>query len=324
MDRNKKMAYIYNNMKYFITGGAGFIGSHLVDALIKKNKVIVYDNLSSGSKNFIAHHFTNKNFKFIKGDILNKSLMNKSIKGCDFVFHLAANPDISKSVKDPNLDFEQGTKATFNVLEAMRKARIKKIAFSSSSTVFGETKKIPTPEDYGPLFPISTYGASKLACEGLISSYVNIYGFTAWIFRFANVIGGRATHGIIDNFIKQIQKNKNELVLLSDGTPKKSYIHVKDCISAMLFCVKNSKEKLNIFNLGTNDWIEVKEIAEIFLKEAGLSDTKIIYGKEKRGWKGDVPKMLLANKKIINLGWKQKYGSKKAVIQGIKENLHKK
>lgn len=311
-------------MKYFITGGAGFIGSHLVDELTKKNEIVVYDNLSSGREEFIAPHFKNRNFKFIKADLLDEKTLNKSIKSSEFVFHLAANPDISKSVKNPNLDFEQGTKATFNVLEAMRKNGIKKIAFSSSSTIFGETKKIPTPEDYGPLFPISTYGASKLACEGLISSYVNIYGFTAWIFRFANVIGGRTTHGIIDSFLKQIKKDKSKLIILSDGTPQKSYIHVKDCVNAMLFCVKNSREKLNIFNLGTSDWTSVKEIVKIFLKETGLSGAKTIYGKSRRGWKGDVPKMLLDNKKLLSLGWKPKYSSKEAVIEGIKENLKKK
>jgi len=256
--------------------------------------------------------------------LLNKPLLEKSIKGSDFVFHLAANPDISRSVKEPDLDFRQGTEVTFNVLEAMRKNKIKKIGFSSSSTVFGVAKMIPTPEVYAPMLPISTYGASKLACEGMISSYIHIYDFQAWIFRFANVIGPRATHGIIDNFLKQIKKDKTKLIIFSDGTPRKSYIYVKDCVRAMVFCVKKSGEKTNIFNLGTKNWTSVKEIVKIFLEEAGLEKTKVIYGKENRGWKGDVSEMLLDNKKILKLGWKPKFSSREAVIRGIKDNLIKK
>lgn len=308
-------------MQYFITGGAGFIGSHSVDYLIKNHQVVVYDNLSSGSKNFIRQHLKKSSLRFIGGDLLDKNFLNKAIKGSDFIFHLAANPDIQLSVAKPSLDFQQGTLATFNLLEAMRKNKIRKIAFSSSSTVFGEPRIMPTPEDYAPLFPISTYGASKLACEGLIAAYCHLYGFQAWVFRFANVVGPRLTHGAIYDFIKKLKKDRNKLEVLGNGRQKKSYIYVKDCVESMLFCIKNSKEKLNLFNLGTADRITVREIAEALLKETGLTKTKIVYKGGSRGWEGDVPQMLLDITKIKKLGWQPKYNSKQAVVQAIKENI---
>ncbi|MDO8558859.1 MAG: NAD-dependent epimerase/dehydratase family protein [bacterium] len=307
--------------KYFITGGAGFIGSHLTDSLINKGRVAIYDNLSSGSKEFIARHFKKDNFRFIKGDLLDEKFLNKSMAGSDFVFHLAANPDIQLSVKKPSLDFEQGNVATFNVLEAMRKNSISKICFSSSSAVFGEPKIMPTPEDYGPLLPISTYGASKLACEGLISAYCHIYGFQAWMFRFANVIGPRLTHGAIHDFIKKLGKNKKTLEVLGDGNQSKSYIHVKDCIEGMIFGASRAGQQLNIFNLGANDRTKVKDIAQALLKEMGLDQTKIIFTGGKRGWQGDVPQMLLDISRMGKLGWQPKYNSMEAVIKTIKENI---
>lgn len=308
-------------MKYFVTGGAGFIGSHLANSLIKKGQVIVYDNLSSGSKDFISQHLKKSSFRFIKGDLLDKKFLNKAIKNSNFVFHLAANPDIQSSVAKPDLDFQQGTVATFNLLEAMRRNKIKKIAFSSSSTVFGEPKIMPTLENYGPLFPISTYGASKLACEGLITAYCHLYDFQAWVFRFANVVGPRLTHGAIYDFIEKLKKDKNKLEVLGNGQQEKSYIHTKDCIESMLFCISHGKEKFNLFNLGTEDQIKVKEIAKILLQEMGLSKTKIIYTGGKRGWEGDVPRMLLDITKIKKLGWRPKYNSREAVIQAIQENI---
>ena len=309
------------SVNYFITGGAGFIGSHLADYLIKGNRVVIYDNLSSGSKDFIARHLKKSSCRFIRGDLLNKKLLDQSIRGADFVFHLAANPDIQSGAANPSLDFEQGTLATFRVLEAMRKNKVGKIAFSSSSTVFGEPKIIPTSEDYGPLLPISSYGASKLACEGLIAAYCHLYDFQAWVFRFANVIGPRLTHGAIYDFIGKLKKNKKTLEVLGDGKQKKSYIHVRDCLEAMLFCVNKSGEKLNLFNLGTADRLTVKEIAEILLGEMRLKQTKISFTGGKRGWEGDVPQMLLDTKRIKKLGWQPKYNSMEAIAQAIKENL---
>lgn len=308
-------------VKYFITGGAGFIGSHLVDSLIKNGVVTVYDNLSSGSKNFIARHLKKDNFRFIKNDLLDRKSLEKAIRGSDFVFHLAANPDIQSSVANPSLDFEQGTLATFNLLEAMRKNNVRKIAFSSSSTVFGEPKIIPTPEDYGPLLPISSYGASKLACEGLIAAYCHLYDFQAWIFRFANVVGPRLTHGAIYDFIKKLGENKKVLEVLGDGEQSKSYIHVKDCVESMIFGASRGKEQCSLFNLGTEDQTKVKDIARALLKEMGLNQTKIIFTGGKRGWEGDVPQMLLDITKLKKLGWQPKYNSRQAVLRAIRENL---
>lgn len=311
-------------MKYFITGGAGFIGSHLVDQLIKikKNKIVVYDNLSSGSKDFIAHHLKNKNFKFIKGDLLNKKLLYKSIKKSDFVFHLAANSDIKKSSLSPEIDFNQGLLATFNVLEAMRKNKIKKIAFASTSAVFGEPIMLPTPENYGPLKPISIYGASKLSCEAFISSYCHVFNWQSWIFRFANVIGPRLTHGAIFDFINKLKINKNKLEVLGNGKQKKSYIYAKDCINGMIYGIKNGNDQFNLFNLGTDDSIEVAEIAKILLNQMNLSKkTKIIFTNKDRGWNGDVPKMLLDTNVIKKLGWKPLYSSRQAIVETVKTNL---
>lgn len=308
-------------MRYFVTGGAGFIGSHLVDYLLKRGSVTVYDNLSSGSKSFLAPHLRKKSFRFIKGDLLDKKKLNKSIKRADFVFHLAANPDIASSVRNPDLDFKQGIVVTFSVLEAMRKNKIKKIVFTSSSTVFGEPKTMPTPEDYGPLFPISTYGASKLSAEGLISAYSHLYDITAWVFRFANVVGPRLTHGAIYDFIGKLKKDRKRLVVLGNGQQEKSYIHVKDCIDGMLFGISRGKQKFNIFNLGTKDRLKVKEIARILLEEMHLPKTKIIYTGGKRGWEGDVPQMLLDINRLKRLGWQAKNNSKQTVIRAIRENI---
>jgi len=310
-------------MKYFITGGAGFIGSQLVDCLIKKGQVIVYDNLSSGRKEFLAPHLKNKSFKFIKGDLLDKDFLAKSIKGSDFVFHLAANPDISLSDQKPELDFKQGTTATFNLLEAIAKHKIKKLAFASSSAIVGDPKITPTKEDYGPMAPISSYGASKLACEGLITAYANLYDIKVWIFRFANVIGPRLTHGVIYNFIRRLKKDDTKLEIMMDGTQKKSYIHTHDCIEGMLFCIKNSKESVNLFNLGTGDAIKLNEMAKILLNQMDLTGkTKFVYLGGERGWKGDIPRLTLDITKIKKLGWRPKYNSKQAVTRAIKQNLN--
>lgn len=309
-------------MRYFITGGAGFIGSHLVDYLIEKaESVTAYDNLSSGSEDLIKQHFEKNNFQFIKGDLLDKNLLEKSIKGSDFVFHLAANPDIQLSVAKPELDFDQGIIATFNLIEAMRKNNVKKICFSSSSTVFGEPKIMPTPEDYAPLRPISTYGASKLSAEGLISAYCHLYGFQSWVFRFANVIGPRLTHGAIYDFIKKLQKDKTKLEVLGNGLQSKSYIHVKDCAEGMLFGISKGDKQFNLFNLGTEDRMQVKDIASLLLEAMNLPQTEIVFKGGARGWEGDVPQMLLDITRMKELGWRPKYNSREAVIQTIKENL---
>ena len=307
-------------MWYFVTGGAGFIGSHLVDRLIRVGEVVVFDNLSSGKLEFLSQHQDNPRLEFVEGDLLDIDGLEKALIGCNFVFHLAANPDIRvSSIEQPDTDLKQGTIATFNLLEAMRRNKVKRIAFSSSSVVYGEPSFVPTPEDYGPLVPISLYGASKLAAEGLISAYCGTFDFQAWIFRFANIVGKRATHGILVDFYRKILKDQHELEVLGDGNQTKSYLLVEECVDGMLFGIQNSNQPVNIFNLGPGDNVRVARIAEVFLRELGLNETTIRYTGGKRGWKGDVPLMQLDVSKINALGWKANYTSEEAITLAIRE-----
>ena len=310
-------------MKYFVTGGAGFIGSHLVDRLVSKGSVTVYDDLSLGKENFISQHLENKNFQFVKGDLLNLEALKDITKEHDVVFHMAANSDISQGTKFSDIDLKQGTIATYNVLEAMRVNNIKKIIFASTSAIYGEAKVMPTPEDYGPLLPISLYGASKLACEGLISAFCHLYGMQAWIFRFANIDGDRGTHGVIVDFVKKINKNPNELEILGDGNQAKPYLYVKDCVDGMLFGFEKSDNDVNYFNLGCEGNTNVKKIASMIVEEMGLKDVKFKFTGGKRGWRGDVPLVNYEIKKMTKLGWQAKYDSDGAVNKAIKEYLSK-
>lgn len=307
-------------MKAFVTGGAGFIGSHIVDKLIDAHDVTVYDNLSSGKLKFIMHHLNNnkKNFNFFNADLLDSEKLKKVIKGHDFVFHIAANPDIRYGIGHTDTDLKQGTIATFNVLEAMRANDIKNIVFSSSSVVYGEATVLPTSEDYGHLIPISLYGASKLACEGLITSYCHTFDMNSWIFRFANIVGNRGTHGILVDFIAKLKKNPHELEILGDGRQKKSYLLVEECIDAIFYVIENSKNKVNIFNIGCKDQVSVSRIAEIVVEESALKDVEFKYTGGDRGWKGDVPRMMLDVSKINQLGWKAKYTSEEAVRKAVR------
>jgi UDP-glucose 4-epimerase len=213
-------------MRYFVTGGAGFIGSHLVDRLIRKGEVTVYDNLSSGKREFIQHHLDNPDFSFIQADLLDFNRLIREMGEHDVVFHLAANPDARLGIQDTTLDLKQETLVTFNVLEAMRSNHIKKIVFSSSGTIYGETPKIPLPEDYGPILPISLYGAGKVASEALITAFCHTFDMQGWIYRFANIVGSRGTHGVIFDFIHKLNKNPSRLEILGDGTQEKPYLSV--------------------------------------------------------------------------------------------------
>ena len=292
-------------MNYFITGGAGFIGSHFVDYLLKKkNKVTVYDNLTHGQVDNVSEHIKNKKIRFIKGDINNLKKLSFSMTKSDVVIHLAANSDIVKSSKKPILELESGTIGTFNVLEAMKINKIRKIIFTSSSVVYGEATKMPTKENYGPLFPISFYGSSKLASEALISAYSHNYGIKSWIFRFANVIGPKVTHGVVIDFYNKLKINNKKLLILGDGNQQKPYILVDDIVSGILFAFNKAKKKINYFNLGTTGSTKVKKITKEVLKCMNLEKVKIIYSGGKRGWPGDVSKVRLDNSKIKKLGFK--------------------
>jgi len=311
-------------MKAFVTGGAGFIGSHLVDKLIEgENTVTVYDDLSSGKKDFIKHHFQNDNFSFIEANLLDEEQVTKTIKDHDVVFHIAANPDVRLGEQKPDMA-KTDIIATYNLLDAMRENGIKKIVFSSSSAVYGETPPVPLKENYGPLLPISVYGAAKLAAEGLTSSFCHTFDMQGWIFRFANVVGERGTHGVIVDFINKLERNPKELEILGDGKQKKPYLYVKECVDGMLFGFKHAKEQINIFNLGCETATEVTRIGELIVKEMGLKDVSFKYTGGKRGWKGDVPKFQFDIKKISNLGWKAAYASDEVIRMAIKDVLQAK
>jgi len=308
-----------DNKKILVTGGAGFIGSHLTDRLIrsKKNYVTVYDNLSSGKKGFIAHHLTKPNFKFIKADLLDFRKLKKEIKNHNIVFHLSANPDIQRGIKNTKLDLEQETIATYNVLEAMRQNNIKKIIFASSSAIYGEAFNKLIKEDYGPILPISLYGAGKAGSEALISAFCGTFNFQAWIFRFANVVGNRATHGVILDFINKLKKNPKELEILGNGKQVKPYIWVGDCVDGILHGLRKSKNQINVFNLGVNDSVCVNNIAKMVVKEMDLRNVKFNYTGGDRGWPGDIPRFRYNISKMKKLGWQAKYNSQEAVRKTI-------
>jgi UDP-glucose 4-epimerase len=306
-----------------ITGGAGFIGSHLVDRLIESGvNVTVLDNLSNGRLNNVSRWLKDSRFKFIMGDMLNPSDVKKSMGDCEIVFHLAANPDVRIGAFNTRIDYEQNILATYNLLEAMKESKYcKSIVFTSTSTVYGEAKKMPTPEDYGPLKPISLYGASKLACEGLISGYSHLFGFKSVICRLANIVGPRSGHGVIYDFISKLRSNPKTLEILGDGTQRKSYLYVEDCVEALLTALEKSDEQVEIYNVGSEDTVNVATIARIVIEEMGLSNVEIkctggVDGG--RGWKGDVKEMLLDISKIRRLGWKPKLNSMEAVRRTAK------
>ncbi len=306
-------------MRTLITGGAGFIGSHLVDKLLDAgHEVVVVDNLSSGKIEFLQDNIDSGNVIFHNVDLKELDSLIPLMQGIDMVFHLAANPDIRLGTRITDTDLKEGTIATYNVLEAMRLANVEKIAFASSSVVYGENAPMPTPEDHGPCIPISLYGASKQAGEGLIGSWVGTFGLQAWIFRFANIIGERGTHGVIFDFIHKLKKDPNRLEVLGNGLQEKSYMEVKDCVDSMLFVINNTTERLNLFNLGSNDTCSVRRIAEIVVRETGCENASIEYTGGDRGWAGDIPKAMLSINKLTELGFRVNYDSEDAVAHTVR------
>jgi UDP-glucose 4-epimerase len=311
-------------MKCLVTGGAGFIGSHLVDRLMDNGHyVTVFDNMSVGKVEFLSRHIQNDKFKLIQGDLLNLDLIKKIFSGHDIIFHLAANPEARLGIKNTDLDLKQETIVTYNVLEAMRKNNIQKIIFSSSGTIYGETPFIPIPENYGPAFPISLYGAGKLASEGLISAFCGTFGMQAWIYRFANIVGPRATHGVIYDFICKLKRNSSDLEILGDGKQSKPYLYVVECVEGILFGLENASEKINVYNLGCTSTTNVNTIAQILIEEMELTCVNFKYSGGSRGWPGDVPQFRCDTRKATALGWKAKYSSNEAVRKAIRGILGK-
>jgi len=301
-------------MKYFVTGCGGFIGSNLVDRLLKDGHMVVgYDNFVTGNMQFLESAFQNKNFLLIIGDIHNTELLNEAMNGCGFVFHLAANADVRFGLNHPHKDLEQNTISTFYVLEAMRENGIKNIAFSSTGSIYGENTIYPTPEN-AP-FPIQTslYGASKLACEGLIQAYCEGYDFKSWIFRFVSVLGERYSHGHLFNFYKELYDGSDTLTVYGDGSQTKSYMYVQDCLDGMLIGIEKSNNKVNIFNLGTDETIQVYDSIQ-WVFEHFNREVMAKYSGGKRGWVGDSPLIHLNCNKISELGWSPKYSIEDGVF----------
>ena len=312
-------------MKILVTGGAGFIGSHLIDRLLdEKHNVTCIDDLSLGKKEHIKHNLANPDFKFIKEDLLNFGKLSGIFKSARFdcVFHLAANSDIQLGNQIHRIDLDKNFLTTFNILECMSASNTSQLVFASTSAIYGESDK-KLAEDYGPLLPISFYGASKLAAEAYISVYSNNYGIKSWIFRFPNVVGERATHGAIFDFINKLRKNPKKLEVLGDGNQRKPYMYVRDLIDGILFGQKKSNEVINYFNLGCSSNTSVSEIVKIVTHEMELEGVKIEYSGGDRGWIGDVPYFLYDLSKINNLGWKAKYNSTEAVRLAIRKMLKK-
>lgn len=304
-------------MKAFITGGAGFIGSNLADRLLEDGyEVTVYDNFSTGQKDFIEHNVNKSHYHLIEADVLDKETLINAMKAQDIVFHFQANADVRGGINNTSVDLEQNVLATHNVLEGMRINTIKNIAFASSATVYGEPLLIPTPENI-PLMQTSLYGASKASAEAMIQAYCEYFGIRSWIFRFVSFIGNRYTHGVIFDFMKKLRQNPKELHILGDGKQRKSYLHVHDGVAAILFAVKHAKEKVNTFNLGNKEYMNVVDLADIVCRELELTDVEYTFSGTKRGWIGDTPFVHLDISKISSLGWKPGYNIKDAIIETI-------
>jgi UDP-glucose 4-epimerase len=309
-------------MRILVTGGAGFIGSHLNDTLLNRgDEVVVIDNLVLGRQENICHNLADSRFKFHREDVLDLEKLEEIFAKYRFdaVFHLAANSDIQRSFEDPSTDYRLTFLTTLNVLLCMKKYGVRNLVFASTSAIYGESPKVFT-EDYGPLFPVSHYGAAKLASEGFISSFRENYGLKCWIFRFPNVVGERTTHGVLHDLIKKLICNPRKLEVLGNGTQNKPYLYVKDLIDAILFCMKNSDDSLNYFNIGVDSRTRVGRIVEIIITNMGLNP-EIIYAGGDKGWVGDVPEFSYDLSKLTRLGWKSKYTSDEAVDKAVKAIL---
>jgi UDP-glucose 4-epimerase len=306
----------------FVTGAAGFIGSNLVDRLLKSGtEVVGWDNYSTGQKVFLDGAFKEPKFRFVQGDNLDHSALTKAMEGCDFVFHLAANADVRFGLEHPSKDLQQNTIATFNVLEAMRANSVRRIAFSSTGSVYGEMAIIPTPED-AP-FPIQTslYAASKLAGEGLIQAYCEGFGFEGYIFRFVSILGERYSHGHVCDFYRQILHNPEKLRVLGDGTQRKSYLYIQDCVGAMLQVILNgtaasAKHRSIVYNLGTNEYCTVKDSISWICGRLGV-EPKLEFTGGSRGWVGDNPFIFLETKKLRETGWKPTLSIRDAIVRTL-------
>ena len=312
------MAVLYGDMASLVTGGAGFIGSHLVDFLMNSGETVrVLDNLSAGDLNNLSSWLSSPKMKLFQGDVLDKEIVFEALEGCDTVFHLAANPEVRSDKASPQDHFKQNIEATYNLLECMREVGgVERFVFASTSTVYGEPSEIPTPETYGPLKPISYYGASKLASEALSMSYASMCEFGCVIYRLANVVGPRSNHGVIWDFVKKLRGDSSRLEVLGDGSQSKSYLYVDDCISGMMAGLDDLDGAIRVYNVGSNDRVDVLSIADAVIDAMALENVEIsttggVSGG--RGWRGDVKKMQLDMSLLNSRGWSAKLSSVEAV-----------
>jgi len=304
-------------VKAFVTGGAGFIGSNLVDRLLGLgHEVTVYDNFSTGQRRFLLNAQQCKEFQLVEGDLLDETTLKRALKNHDYVFHLAANADVRFGTEHPMRDLEQNTIVTYNVLEAMRQNGVNKIVFSSTGSVYGEAQVVPTPED-AP-FPIQTslYGASKLAGEGLIAAYCEGFQFQSWIFRFVSILGERYTHGHVYDFYRKLRQDPTCLTVLGNGKQRKSYLYVQDCIDAIFLALEKAQQKVNIINLGVNDVCEVNESIRWICEELGVNP-KLEYTGGDRGWIGDNPLIHLNSGKMMEMGWTPKLSIREGIVRTL-------
>jgi len=308
--------------RYFIAGGAGFIGSHFTDRLLcdkATEAVTIYDNFSSGREWHYAHHEQDRRLRVIHGDLKDLAALERTMAGHDTVIHLASNPDIARAMVEPDIDFREGTLLTQHVVEAMRRSQTPNLLYASGSGVYGDLKEYEAQEDFGPLVPVSTYGASKLAGEALIASYCAMFDLRACAFRFGNVVGARQTHGVGFDFIRRLRAQPDRLRILGDGQQSKSYIHVEDIVEAVLLAQRVSPKNFEVYNVATGDYITVTEIAELAIEIAGLpaGQVQLEYTGGDRGWKGDVPVVRLNTDRIRSLGWTCKRNTRQALCVAL-------
>ena len=312
--------------RFFLAGGAGFIGSHFADRLLTTpgvEMVTLYDNFSSGREWHYAHHQGDARLRVIHGDVKDLAALERNMAGHEVVIHLASNPDIARAAIEPDIDFREGTFLTQQILEAMRRTGVGRLLYASGSGVYGDLGEKEAMEDFGPLIPVSTYGASKLAGEALIASYCAMFGITACAFRFGNVVGRRQTHGVGFDFVRRLRQHPDHLRVLGDGRQSKSYIYVEDMIDAVLLAHEKTSKNFEVYNVATGDYITVTEIARLAMAVSGLSDeeVQIEYTGGDRGWKGDVPVVRLNTDRIKSLGWTCRRTSQQALCVSLHSML---
>ena len=308
--------------RFFLAGGAGFIGSHFTDRLLCDRAiegVTLFDNFSSGRQWHYAHHAHDPRLRVIHGDVKDLPALERSMAEHDVVIHLASNPDIARAATEPDIDFREGTYLTQQIVEAMRRTGVPQLLYASGSGVYGDLGSYEAEEDYGPLVPVSTYGASKLAGEALIASYCAMFGLMACAFRFGNVVGARQTHGVGFDFVRRLHVQPDRLRVLGDGSQSKSYVHVEDVVEAVLLAHRLTPEKFQVYNVATGDYITVNEIARLAIEVMGLPEGKvrIEYTGGDRGWKGDVPIVRLNTDRIRRLGWVCRRTSRQALCVAL-------